>query len=137
MDGIRRADPSTSWQNWGIVRLRRRGKPIGRRGGPAAALDQWGTAMSLPRYAPFAVCFALFAATGASAQQPDDKWGSIKPLDLKPLIAPLPPVLPVPKDMQFSTGTAGTSQTFQSPMQNPNMPATQSGAGLKFSIPTK
>jgi hypothetical protein len=98
--------------------------------------SRWGSSVNPPRYALLALCIVpLCAPVGALAQQDDSKWG--KPIDLKPLIIPLPPVVPLPRDFQLNTGTAGTSQTYSAPMQNPNLPAKQSGPGIKFSIPTR
>ena len=90
--------------------------------------------MSLPKHALLALCIMpLCAPPGASAQE--DK--AYKPLNLKPLMVPVPPIVPVPRDFQLNTGTAGTTQTYTAPLQNPNLPATQSGPGIKFSLPTR
>lgn len=99
----------------------------------------WGIAMNLRRYTLAALSvLPLCVPFGATAQPADDsKWG--KPLDLKNFVPPPPPIVPLPRNYQLSTGVAGrgTQQTYDAPMTNPNAPAMQSGAGIKLSIPTR
>jgi hypothetical protein len=80
----------------------------------------------------------LCVSVGAFAQQ--SQFGTpqdFKPLDLKPLIPPLP-IMPVPRDLQVNTGSVGGSQSSAvAPLQSPTSPGTQSAPGIKFSIPTR
>jgi hypothetical protein len=77
----------------------------------------------------------LCATDGAVAQ--DDKWG--KPLDLKVLVPPLPPIVPVPRDYQLNPGTVGGSQTpyINSPLQSPGSSVTQTTPGIRLTIPSR
>jgi hypothetical protein len=72
----------------------------------------------------------LCAGGGAFAQA--DKWD--KPVDLKPL---LPPVFPLPPASKLNPGSVGGSQTpyTTAPLQNPDVPTTQSAPGFRLSIP--
>ena len=61
--------------------------------------------MNRPTQALLALCIVpLCVASGALAQE--DKWGD-KPVDLKGLIAPVRPLVPVPlpRDYQFNSGS--------------------------------
>ena len=91
--------------------------------------------MNLPTQALLALCILpLCAPGGASAQE--DKWG--KPVDLKLLIPPIPPVVPLPRNYQLNPNTGGGSQSYSNgPLENPNAPTTQSAPGIKLSIPSR
>jgi hypothetical protein len=80
-----------------------------------------------------ALCMVPFCApSGASAQE--DKWG--KPVDLKLLVPPLPPVVPLPRNYQLNPGSVGGTQTT-APLQSPGSSATQPAPGIKLSIPSR
>jgi hypothetical protein len=89
--------------------------------------------MNLPRQALLALCILpLCAPYGASAQE--DKWG--KPVDLKLLIPPVPPVVPLPRNYQLNPGTVGGTQTpYTSPLQNSS--SAPPAPGIKLTIPTR
>jgi hypothetical protein len=90
--------------------------------------------MSLPRLALLALCMMpLCVPGGVSAQE--DKWG--KPVDLKQLIPPLPPIVPMPRNYDLSPGTVGGRADAPAPLQSPGLPATQSAPGIRFSIPSR
>ena len=92
--------------------------------------------MNLQTQALFALCILpLCAPGGASAQE--DKWG--KPVDLKLLIPPVPPVVPLTRNYQLNPGTVGGAQTpyGAAPLENPSAPSTQAAPGIKLSIPTR
>jgi hypothetical protein len=92
--------------------------------------------MNLPTRVLLALCLvALCAPGGASAQE--NKWD--KPVDLKLLIPPVPPVLPIPRDFQLNPGTVGGTQTpyTPAPLQNPGASSAQPAPGIRLSIPTR
>ena len=92
--------------------------------------------MNRPTQAWLALCIVpLCVASGASAQE--DKWGD-KPVDLKALIAPVRPLVPVPlpRDYQFNSGSIGGSQAPAAPLQSPGSSG-QSAPGFRLTIPAR
>jgi hypothetical protein len=89
--------------------------------------------MSLPRLSLLALGIVVLGAitpTGAPAQQTD------KPIDFKPLI---PPVIPVPPNSQFTSGSVGGTQDpyTTAPLQSPPKAPTQAAPGMRLTIPTR
>ena len=83
-----------------------------------------------------ALCIVLLAACAsvtaqAQVQQTD------KPFDFKPL---MPPIVPVPPNSQVTSGSVGGTQNpyTTAPLQSPTQQApTQSGPGMRLTIPTR
>jgi hypothetical protein len=93
--------------------------------------------MNLPRSTLLALCIVPLFAAGAVAQQ-DNRWGD-KPVDLKVLVPPLPPVVPLPRDYQFNPGAVGGTQSPYNtgPFQTPSSSQIQSAPGIRLSIPNR
>jgi hypothetical protein len=93
--------------------------------------------MNLPTQALFVLCILPLCAPGGASAQEDNKWG--KPVDLKALIPPLPPIVPMPRNYQLNPGTVGGTQTpyTATPLENPGVSSTQGAPGIRLSIPTR